>query len=81
MMGCRLGHGINRLIPHSYLLTLYPSMLQSAALDGQQMDGRVMLDPQTHLIDGKTLMYVYMDSSWEPVTSSHQPSIRLALVS
>lgn len=56
-------------------------MLQSAALDGQQMDGRVMLDPQTHLIDGKTLMYVYMDSSWEPVTSSHQPSIRLALVS
>ena len=81
MMGCRVGRGINRLIPHSHLLALYPSLLQSAALDGQQMDGTVMPDLQTHLIDGKTLQYIYMDSPWEPVTSSHQPSIRLALVS
>ncbi len=60
MMGCCLGRGINHLIPHSHFLTLYPSLLQSAALDGQQVDGTAMLDPQTHLIDGKTLQYVYI---------------------
>lgn len=46
-MGCRLGRGTNHLISHSYLLTLYPSLLPSAALDGQQVDGTAMLDPQT----------------------------------
>jgi hypothetical protein len=62
------------LTPHSYLLTLHPSLLQSAALDGQQVDGTPMLDPQAHLIDReKLLLYIfdYLGSSWEPVTSSH----------
>ena len=59
-MGCRLGRGTNHLIQHSYLLTLYPSLLPSAALDGQQVDGTAMLDPQTHSIDGKTLQYAFI---------------------
>ena len=41
-----------------------------------------MLDPQTHLIESKKLQlhsFDYLDPSWKSVTSSHQPSIRLAL--
>lgn len=48
-MGCHLDRGINHLVPHSSLLTLYTSLLQSAALDGQQVDGTATLHPQTHL--------------------------------